>query len=141
MEIKFKKINKDIQIYPEAFKRKVIEEYLSGSSTKMDLLRKYGIKTKSGIQRWMKSLGYVDEGGPVIRKSTLGSITLSCMPEKTTSPGSEDDSLLQKKIEELQHQLEDEQLRSEAYQRMIEKAEKELNVSIRKKPYIRWSLT
>jgi transposase-like protein len=137
MEVKFEKINKDIQVYPEAFKRKVIDEYLSGSSTKMDLLRKYGIKTKSGIQRWMKSLGYVDEGNAVIRKPTTVNVTLSCMPQKTTPAQSEDALLLQKKIEELQRQLEDEKLRSEAYQRMIEKAEKELNISIRKKPYTR----
>ncbi len=45
MEVNFKKINKDIQVYPEAFKRKVVEEYLSGAYIKMDLLRKYGIKT------------------------------------------------------------------------------------------------
>ena len=56
MGVKFEKVSKEIQIYPEAFKRKVVEEYLSGTCSKMDLLRKYGIKTKSGIQRWMKSL-------------------------------------------------------------------------------------
>jgi len=85
----------------------------------------------------MKSLGYVNEGNPVIRKPASGRVTLSCMPEKTTSTGNEDTFLLHKKIDELQRQLEDEKLRSEAYQRMIEKAEKELNISIRKKPYTR----
>ena len=41
---------------------------------------------------------------------------------------------LEEKIKELERQLEDEKLRSEAYQRIIEKAEKELKVPIRKKP-------
>jgi len=44
-----------------------------------------------------------------------------------------DNDELQKRIKELERQLEDEKLRSEAYARMIEKAEKELKISIRKK--------
>ena len=50
MDIELKQIDeKIIQIYSEGFKRKVINEYLSTGIPKMDLLRKYGIKTKSGI--------------------------------------------------------------------------------------------
>ena len=45
-----------------------------------------------------------------------------------------DQHLLQKKLKELERQLEDEKLRSEIYLRIIEKAEKELNIPIRKKP-------
>jgi hypothetical protein len=37
---------------------------------------------------------------------------------------------LQKKIQELEHQLQDEKLRSEAYERIIEKAEKELKIPL-----------
>ena len=66
MGVKFEKVSKEIQIHPEAFKRKVVEEYVSGTCSKMDHLRKYGIKTKSGIQRWMKSLGYVDRSTEVM---------------------------------------------------------------------------
>jgi len=40
---------------------------------------------------------------------------------------------LQKRIQELEHQLQDEKLRSEAYARIIDKAEKEFKVSIKKK--------
>jgi hypothetical protein len=41
---------------------------------------------------------------------------------------------LQKKIKQLEQQLLDSQLKEEAYRRMIDIAEKELKVSIRKKP-------
>ena len=137
MEFELKEIKgKIIQIYPEQFKRNVIEEYLAGSCTKMDLLRKYGIKTKSGIQRWMKTLGYVSENSEVFRKSKFESVTFSCMPSKTSS-NDDDPKLLQKRIAELERQLQDEKLRSEAYQRMIEKAEKEMHIQIRKKPFTR----
>jgi hypothetical protein len=40
---------------------------------------------------------------------------------------------LLKQIKDLKRKLEDEQLRSEAYLRMIEKAEQELKISIKKK--------
>jgi len=33
-EIKFEKVNKDIQVYPEDFKRKVVEEYLAAAAQK-----------------------------------------------------------------------------------------------------------
>jgi len=136
MAVRFEKISKEIQIYPEAFKRKVVEEYLLGSCTKMELLRKYNIKTKSGIQRWMKSLGYIEAGPELFRRSKFTATTFHGMPSKT-SKGSQNPLLLQKRIAELERQLQDEKLRSEAYQRMIEKAEKELNIQIRKKPYTR----
>ena len=118
-----------IQIYDETFKRKVIDEYLAGGISKMDLLRKYNIRTKSGIQRWMKKFGYTD-----VYKSTefkFTSITSTDLPKKTDL---KNDSELLKKIRELERQLAEEKLRSEAYARIIDKAEKELKIPIRKKP-------
>jgi transposase-like protein len=46
--------------YSEKFKRKVIEEYLSVGQSKMSLIKKYDIRMKSGIQRWIRQLGYED---------------------------------------------------------------------------------
>ncbi len=130
MDIQLKQIDgKVIQIYSEEFKRRVIEEYLSTGVLKMDLLRKYGIKTKSGIQRWMKKFGYTDAHQfPKIKFTRL---TLSAVAKKIDL---NDNDELQKKIKELERQLENEKLRSEAYARMIEIAEKELKIPIRKKP-------
>jgi transposase len=136
----FEKVSKDIQIYPEAFKRKVIEEYLAGGVSKMDLLRKYGIKTKSGIQRWMYSLGYIDPYAEVAteKRPKFSRVTQSCMPSNHASTSSSDEvATLQQKVTELQRALQDERLRSEAYLRMIELAEKELHIAIRKKPFTR----
>jgi hypothetical protein len=59
------------------------------------------------------------------------------MPSKTNSNNRDDPKLLQKRVAELERQLQDEKLRSEAYRRMIEKAEKELHIQIRKKPFSR----
>ena len=130
MDIQLKQIEgKVIQIYSEPFKRRVIEEYLNSGVPKIDLLRKYGIKSKSGIQRWMKKFGYTD----VYRSPGINFISLTSADLKK-KPDSENDNELHKKIRELERQLAEEKLRSEAYARIIDKAEKELKIPIRKKP-------
>jgi transposase-like protein len=118
-----------IQIYDEVFKRKVIDEYLAGGISKMDLLRKYNIRTKSGIQRWMKKFGYTD-----VHKSTEIKFTSLTSADLKKKPDLKNDDELHKKIRELERQLAEEKLRSEAYARIIDKAEKELKIPIRKKP-------
>ena len=116
--------------YAREFKRKVVEEYLATGCTKMFLLRKYNIQFKSAIQTWIRTLGYDDPGsqGQRFKFGQIIFTSLAREKQNTTEP-----TELQKRILELERQLEDEKLRSEAYARMIEKAEKELKISIRKK--------
>ncbi len=118
--------------YDQAFKKKVVEEYLTAGCTKMFLLRKYNIQFKSAIQTWMRILGYSDPNGQP-QKFKFGKIIFTSLPKNKKSSDT-DSTKLQKKIFELERQLEDEKLRSEAYARIIEKAEKELKIPIRKKP-------
>jgi len=118
--------------YDQSFKRKVIEEYLATGCTKMFLLRKYNIQFKSAIQTWMRILGYTDTN-TVQQKFKFGKIIFSSLPKDKKSTDT-DSVKLQKKIFELERQLEDEKLRSEAYARIIEKAEKEFRIPIKKKP-------
>jgi|SRR5687768_867123 len=125
---------KTIEIHSKVFKQKVVEEYLSGNGTQRELTRRYGIKSRSTIPRWIKELGYSNMNNEIGRKPKLESISYTYMPSKTVSD-SEDPKELQKRIAELERQLQDEKLRTEAYQRMIEKTEKDLNISIRKKPF------
>ena len=97
----------------------------------MYLLRKYNIQFKSAIQTWMRVLGYTDPGNSG-QSFNFGQIIFAPLAkEKRDTPA--DIADLQKKIRELERQLEDEKLRSEAYARMIEKAEEELKISIKKK--------
>jgi hypothetical protein len=116
------------QMFDESFKRMVIEEYLATKCNKMELLRKYNIHFKSAIQTWMRRLGYDDihRSQKIKFDSTLPlTISMAAKNENTRE--------LQKRIQELEQQLQDEKLRSEAYLRIIDKAEKELKVSIKKK--------
>ena len=120
--------------YSRSFKRKVIEEYLTTGCTKMSLLRKYNIQFKSAIQTWMRILGYPDPSpSNQPQKLKFGQIIFTSLSRKKKQ--SETD--LEKKIRELERQLEDEKLRSEAYARIIEIAEKEYKIPIRKKPNTR----
>jgi hypothetical protein len=116
--------------YDRGFKTKVVEEYLATGCSKMFLLRKYDIQFKSAIQTWMRVLGYNDPGSQ-LQKVKFGQLIFTSLAKQkqNTSESTE----LQKRIRELERQLEDEKLRSEAYARLIEKAEKELKISIRKK--------
>lgn len=116
--------------YDREFKSKVIEEYLATGCSKMFLLRKYNIQFKSAIQTWMRILKYNDPGSQPQRFKFGQLIFTSLAKQKENTSESTE---LQKRIRELERQLEDEKLRSEAYARMIEKTEKELKISIRKK--------
>lgn len=119
--------------YEVAFKRKVIEEYLSTGCTKAYLLKKYSIDFKSAIQTWMRILGYTDPNKD-FQKPKFGKIIFTALPKQIKRKPDTNIGELQKKVRELERQLEDEKLRSEAYARVIEKAEQELKIPIRKKP-------
>lgn len=95
----------------------------------MELLRKYNIHFKSAINTWMKRLGYED-----IHRSQKLKFDETLPLTVSMGTKSQDTRELQRRIQELEQQLCDEKLRSEAYLRMIDKAEKELKVSIKKKP-------
>lgn len=123
------KQNKRVQHYSEPFKRKVCEEYLLTGQSKMSLLKKYDIRMKSGIQKWLRQLEYEDIHQKV---GYLDSSQSSLAKKKTDTSALTD--LLEKRIKELERLLEDEQLRSEAYSRIIDIAEKEFHIPIRKKP-------
>lgn len=115
--------------YPEAFKRQVIEEYLRSGMPKAWVQKKHGIRAKSAILIWMRDLGYVPVGQ---RTLILPPKRLIVLEEKHTPSVDTGDPV--QRIEQLERELEDERLRSEMYLRMIEIAETEYKLPIRKKP-------
>lgn len=121
------------QVYPETFKRMVIEEYLKTGQSKMDIQRKHNILFKSAICTWMKQLGYTDIHGKIHYIEAVNRNEMMKKQAKPVIEETESIALLKKQIRELERSLEDEKLRSEAYQLTIEIAEKEFNIPIRKK--------
>jgi transposase-like protein len=120
---------KIIPVYSESFKREVVKEFLEGKLSKIQLRRKYNIGGKSAILTWMRQFGYSGENHVPRRIKFESSLPDISMP---TSEKSRDE--LQKEIRDLKRKLEDERLRSEAYLRIIQKAEVEFKIPIKKKP-------
>lgn len=91
--------------YSELFKRKVIEEYLHSGQSKMSLLKKYDIKMKSGIQRWMQQLGYED----IHQKARylIPNITSKLANNKPFNSAPVSEQSLESRVKELERQLED----------------------------------
>lgn len=119
--------------FSESFKRSVIEDYLRSGWTKQDIKRKYGIKFQSAIQYWMKKYGYEDKHKKVPYLEVLNHQELKHKYSKEKQADSSDPEEQKAYIKQLERELDDEKLRSESYRSMIEIAEKELKISIRKK--------
>lgn len=118
------------QKFSEGFKRKICEEYLTSNSSKSDLQLKYGLGGKSAISNWLKAFGHED-----IKVRYLDTPIPVALPPKKKSDQPEKELTPEQRIKQLERQLEDEKLRSLAYKRMLEIAEQELKVPIKKKPF------
>lgn len=126
------RIHKPTQHYSESFRRMVIEEHLRTGIRKADLLRKHNIKFKGAINRWMRLYGYTEIHIRTDKNRNFVYQT-AIFPQDNNDIPITDPAVLLKKIKELERQLEDEQIRSEGYAMMIEIAEKEYKIPIRKK--------
>jgi transposase len=116
-----------VRYFSEAFKRQVCEEYVRGTATKMDIQRKYNIKFKSALITWLRNFGFEE-------KPKLRTIQLDNTPQQLMAvPPKETQEQLARRVKELEKQLEEAQLRAMAYSTMIDIAEKELKIDIRKK--------
>ena len=113
----------------ESFKRHVVDQVTSGLMSKEEARRRYGIKSKSGILRWQRNF---EKYGRCSLNLLIDTSFLKAKKSSTTKPDSSEAALLAR-VKQLERQLEDEQLRSEAYNKMIDIAERELNIPIRKK--------
>jgi transposase len=116
------------QVFSESFKLGVVEQVNKGILSKAEANRRYGIKGKSSILLWQRN--YQKYGRCSVTLVTDNPMPL--MSKKSSQPGPAEKEL-HARIKELERLLEDEQLRSEAYSRVIDIAEKEFNIPIRKK--------
>jgi len=114
----------------------IIQEVLSSDCTRTAIWRKYtGQSEEHGsLLRWMHQLGYPSE--LTTRRSTFGGNN-SLMAKKQTTPKNAEESFeilqLKKRISELENQLKDAEMKAIAFSPMVDIAEKEFNIPIRKK--------
>ena len=111
------------QNYSESFKRKVVNEVLLGKFTKEEARRIYGIASNCAILYWMRKYS----GDTNYRQPSKKNEDTPLMRKKL--PG----HLLQDRIKELEDALERERVRADLWQTMVEIAEEELGIDIKKK--------
>lgn len=122
--------------FSEVEQHQIIQDYISSGWTKRKIWYKYtGLKKEKGeMLRWMRNLGY--KNGNVVRRAILVS-KYSDMPKKQKDEGLEakEFEILQLKNRnlELEKKIQEAELKAIAFSTMIEIAEKEFNVPIRKK--------
>ena len=103
--------------YTLAFKLSVVDEVEKGSLTYKQAQRKYGIQGRSTVLVWLRKLGKLDWSLPNYRN----------MSSKEQTP--------EQRIKELEAALELEQQKTLLLNRVIDIAEKQYGMSIRKKPF------
>ncbi|MGV8829207.1 MAG: hypothetical protein ACWA6U_12925 [Breznakibacter sp.] len=117
-------MKKRINIIPDEVKLQVVTEYISSDITREELKVKYGFTGGANIDRWMKQFG--------VKKPSVNEITqfkeMSKIGGKT-----KEDKVLEDKIKELEKQLAHAKLKARALDAMIDIAEKEFDIQIRKK--------
>lgn len=114
-------------------KEQVIQEYLSGKGSYRQLSAKYGM-SRDVINKWVLIHQGIHNLPPTTKQSIYSTSSMNSSKKKLTSEQFQSTAALQQKIAALEKQLEWEKLRSEALDTMINIAEKDLNISIRKKP-------
>lgn len=105
----------------ENFKEAVVNEYLLGSVSQAQLAAKYGIG-KSSVDRWIQK-----HRGRVPSKR----LPIDCVISPVMIKEVRDD--LPEDVQELRRQLEQEKLRNKLLTAMIDIAERDLKIPIRKK--------
>jgi transposase len=117
-------------------RHQIIQEMLSSNCTRAGIWKKYtGQSEEHGfLLRWMRQLGYPME--LTIRRSTFGGNN-NLMAKMKTSSTITDESFeilqLKKRINELENQLKDAEMKAIAFSTMVDIAEKEFKIPIRKK--------
>jgi len=126
--------------YSEDLKHHVCREYVQGGIGISALTKKYNISSHSCIHSWLRKYGYVEDSNDIKVKFKTVQIGLEnfgivkefnydMRSQKSTLPSSSDSE----EIKQLKKELEEAQLKAEAYKKIIEIAEQELKINIRKK--------
>lgn len=113
-----------IELLSESTKQKVVSEVLSGKITKEQARRIYGIKSKSGILKWMR----IFAGKP---SNLAGFDPVPIL--KTMDKSSDEAAKLKVQIKQLEEELKISQLKGKAYQIMVEIAKQEYGIDLEKK--------
>ncbi len=114
-------------------KTQIIQEYLTQGGGFRKLGQKYGI-SRTTICKWVLIHQGIHNLPPTEKQEKHSVYSMSNSRKKLNTEELQSAEVLQQKIAALEKQLEWEKLRTEALNTMIDIAEKDLNIQIRKKP-------
>lgn len=119
-------------LFTEPERRSIIEEYLQSNETKNSVWKKYTGQEleKSQLLRWMRQLGYISNEKRNVHVKLPAEHNFV---NKDLNKESASTIELTNKIKELEKELFEARLKAEGYQLMIDIAEKDLKIPIRKK--------
>ncbi len=131
-------IQKANKYFSEAEKHFIIKELLSTKCTKAQIWEKYTgqIEEHGQLLRWMRQLGYDSSVKTRRPNFTTKTTVMSIKKSKKETINSFDDFetlQLKTRIAELEKKLKDAEIKAIAYSTMVDVAEKEFNIPIRKK--------
>jgi len=109
---------------PDELKLQVVQEYLGTAMSQKELMLKYNIRGANCITQWMRKFGLQSPDQQQIELQR----TMSKEVEKTAK-----ERELESKVKQLEQQLEHEKFRTLALNTMIDIAERDLKIVIRKK--------
>ena len=110
--------------YTDEFKLQVVQEYLQTSVSQRALMKKYNFRGGNNITKWIRKF---DLQSPSEQEIELQR-TMAKQEEKTSY-----EQELESKVKKLEEQLEYEKFRTLALNTLIDVAERDLKISIRKK--------
>ena len=122
--MKFSRVHTPSKRFKESDKREATQKYLTGSHSKAELTREYSV-SYTGLDRW------IEKYGPEFFSS--GKLDESLPLDKSSMSKPTSDKDLEKRVKELEKQLELSNLKAELLESMIDIAEEELKIKIRKK--------
>jgi transposase-like protein len=114
----------EVNKFTDDFKLMVVQDYLRGGISKEELKRKYNYTGCNNIYRWMRKFGLSNPS------EDQKELHRAMAKEKYKSSLEQE---LELKVKKLEGDLKLEQLRTKALSTMIDIAERELKVDIRKK--------
>jgi transposase-like protein len=113
-------------------KTQIIQEYLTQGCGFRKLAARYGI-SRTTICKWVQIYQGIHNLPPTQKQASYSHSSMKSSPKKSAAGQETNEELLQK-IAALEKQLEDQQLKVVVLDTLITVAEKQLNISIRKKP-------
>jgi transposase-like protein len=113
-----------VNSFTDELRFKVVHDYISSDLSQRELMEKYKIRGVNTIKKWMRKFDMQEPSQNQIELQR----TMAKQKEKTLY-----EHELESKVKKLEQQLSNEQLRTLALDTMIDIAERDLKISIRKK--------